>query len=100
MTFFLSIVGTSWIFPVSVIQTLLSWQDAPVGKKSKNIWLEAPSCLFWTMWHDRNRVVFENKATSDLRTKVIFLSNLWLWANIHSVDNMNSLVDFFGLVGV
>ena len=35
MTFFLSIVGTSWVFPVSVIQTLLSWQDASVGKKVK-----------------------------------------------------------------
>ena len=45
-------------------------------------------------------MVFENKATVDQRTKVIFLSNLWSWTNMHSVYNMNSLVDFFGLVGV
>ena len=44
-------------------------------------------------------MVFENKATSDQRTKVIFLSSLWLWANIHSVDNMNSLVDFLAWLG-
>ena len=45
-------------------------------------------------------VVFENRATLDQRTKVIFLSNLWSWSNIHSVDNTNSLMDFFGLVRV
>ena len=31
----LSIVGTSWVVPASVIQMLLSWQGAPVGKKRK-----------------------------------------------------------------
>ena len=43
---FLSIVETSWVFPDSVIQMLLSWQGAPVGKKRKNIWIAAPLCLF------------------------------------------------------
>ena len=32
---FLSIVGTSWVFPNSVIQTLLSWQGAPMVKNGK-----------------------------------------------------------------
>ena len=32
---FLSIVGASWVFLNSVIQTLLSWQGAPMGKKRK-----------------------------------------------------------------
>ena len=44
-------------------------------------------------------MVFENRATLDKRTKVIFLSNLWSWANIHSVDNTNSLVDFLAWLG-
>ena len=43
--------------------------------------------------------MLENKATSDQRTKVIFLNNLWSWANIHSVDNTNSLVDFLACLG-
>ena len=41
-----AIVGTSWVVPESVIQMLLSWQGAPVGKKRKNIWNAAPVCLF------------------------------------------------------
>ena len=43
-------------------------------------------------------MVFENRAASDQRTK-IFLSKLWSLANIHSVDNTNSLVDFLAWLG-
>ena len=32
---FLTIVGTSWVFPHSVLHTLSAWQGAPVGKKRK-----------------------------------------------------------------
>ena len=31
----LSIVGISWVFPQSVLHTLLAWQGAAVGKKRK-----------------------------------------------------------------
>ena len=40
-------------------------------------------------------MVFENRATSDQRTKIIFFIKLWSLANIHIVYNTNSLVDFF-----
>ena len=43
---FLSIVGTSWVFLDSVIQTLLAWQGARMGKKHKNIWLAAHCAYF------------------------------------------------------
>ena len=72
----LSIVGTSWVFPNSVIQMLLAWQGAPVGNKRKKNWMATPVCLFWTVWHKRNLMVFENKATLDQRTKFLFLSKL------------------------
>ena len=83
---FLTIVGTSWVFPSSVLQNLLSWQGVNVGKKRKKIWLTAPLCLFWTLWRENNRVAFENGVTSSQRTKATFLSNLWSWANLYSVD--------------
>ena len=95
----LSIVRTSWVFPDSVIQMLLSWQGAPVGKKRKNIWIAAPVCLLWTVWHNRNMLVFENRATSDQRTKFIFLSKLWTLTNTHSVNKTNSLVNFLTWLG-
>ena len=95
----LSIVGTRWVFPANIIQLLLSWQEAPVGKKRKNIWIAAPICLFWTVWQNRNMLVFENTVTSDQRTKYMFLSKLWTLANSHNVEKMHSLVDFLTWLG-
>ena len=70
-----------------------------MGKKRKNIWMAAPVCLFWTVWHNRNLLVFEDKVTSDQRTKCLFLSRLWTLANTHSVEKTNSLVDFMTWLG-
>ena len=47
---FLAISGFSWVFPLSVCQTLLAWQGTKVGKKRQKIWMVAPLCLFWTLW--------------------------------------------------
>ena len=96
---FLSIVGTSWVFPHSVLHTLLVWQGAVVVKKRKKIWIAAPLCLFWTLWHARNSLVFENEVTSAQRIKANFVSNLWTWANLYSVDNTNSVLDFLTWLG-
>ena len=94
-----AIVGTSWVVPESVIQMLLSWQGAPVGKKRINIWNAAPVCLFWTVWYNRNMLVFENRATTDQRTKFLFLSKLWTLANTHRGEKLYSLVDFLTWLG-
>ena len=96
---FLSIVGTSWVFPHSVLHTLLAWQGAAMGKKRKKIWIATPLCLFWTLWRARNRLVFENEVTSEQRIKANFVSNLWTWANLYSVDNTNSVLDFLTWLG-
>ena len=74
---FLSIVGTRWVFPRSVLHILLAWQGAAVGKKHKKIWMAPPLCLFWTLWCTRNRLVFENEVTSAQRIKANFVPNLW-----------------------
>ena len=74
---FLSIVGISWVFPHSVLNKLLAWQGASVGKKRKKIWLAAPLCLFWNIWRARNRLVFENEVPNAQRTKASLVTNLW-----------------------
>ena len=73
---FLSIVGISWVFPQSVLHTLLAWQGATMGKKRKKIWLVAPLCLFWNTWRARNSLVFENEVSSAQRFKANFVYDL------------------------
>ena len=70
-----------------------------MGKQCKTIWMTAPLCLFWTLWRERNRVVFENGVTFAQRIKANFLSNLWTQANLYSFDNTNSLLDFLTWLG-
>ena len=96
---FLSIVGISWVFPQSVFHTLLAWQGAAVGKKRKKIWLAAPLCLFLNLWRSRNRLVFENEVSSVQRIIANFVSNLWTWANLYSVDNTHPVLDFLTWLG-
>ena len=62
--------------------------------------MAASLCLFWTLWKERNRVAFENESPSVHRLKSTFLCTLWSWAKLNSIDNLDSLVDFFYLVGV
>ena len=97
---FLSIVGISWVFPESVLNNLLAWQGAIVGRKRKKIWLAAPLCLFWNIWGARNRLVFENEVPSAQRIKANFVANLWAWANLNSDDNTHSVVDFLTWLGI
>ena len=95
----LAITEVNWVFPRTVRQLLLAWQSARVGKKRKRVWMAAPLCLFWTLWLERNRVVFENEALSVHRMKSFFLFTLWGWAKVFSVDNLNSLVGFLAWMG-
>ena len=48
---------------------------------------------------NRNLLVFEDKVTSDQRTKCLFLSNVWTLANTYCVEKTNSLVDFLTWLG-
>ena len=95
----LAITEANWVFPRTVRQLLLAWQSASVGKKRKRVWMAAPLCLFWTLWMERNRVVFENETPSAHRMKSFFLFTLWGWAKVYSVDNLNSLVGFLAWLG-
>ena len=57
--------------------------------------MAAPLFLFWTVWQARNRAAFEDVAPSAHRMKITFLCTLWSRANLYSVDNIDSLVDFW-----
>ena len=44
-------------------------------------------------------MAFEDAAPSAQRMKVTFLCTLWSWANVFSVDNTDSLVEFLVWLG-
>ena len=58
-----------------------------------------PLCIFWTLWQERNRLVFEGADISINRLKSTFLSNLRSWVNLYGVERPRSLIDFLFWIG-
>ena len=89
---FLAIVGSSWVFPLLVRQTLLAWQGTNVGRKHEKIRMAAP-LPFLDCLAGKEQGGLQGRSPAH-KMKFSFFSTLWSWANLYSVDNIDSLVDF------
>ena len=49
-------------------ETLFGWHGSLVGKKHKNVWRTTPF-IFWIVWKERNRRLFENRELFNQRLK-------------------------------
>ena len=65
-----------------------------MGKSHKKVWLVTPLCIFWTVWKERNLLVFDNKDLSIQRLKNYFVCNLWSWSRVSVDMSPISLVSF------
>ncbi|RVW22247.1 LINE-1 reverse transcriptase-like [Vitis vinifera] len=95
----LVIFGVQWVFPESVIEVLLSWRGSFVGKKRKKIWKSIPLCIFWTVWKERNRIVFRGGSLDIQKFKYYFVCNLWSWAKVYIGEESHSLLGFLEWLG-
>ena len=64
----------------------------------KKTWRAAPMCNLWTVWKERNSVVFDDAVFSIQRMKNSFIYNLWYWSRVHSEVYTCSLVSFIELL--
>ena len=80
---FLPLIGLSWVFPKTVKEALLSWKGSFVGKKRINMWKSVPSCIFWTVWKERNRIAFRDGIVDVRKLKHSFVYNLWSWNSLY-----------------
>ena len=81
---------------------MIGWKGPFARKILKKIWMAAPICIFWTIWREGNRVVFEDVVPSAIRMKNSFVLALWSWAktdpNVQALDVVGFLVSVQGLV--
>ena len=68
--------------PFYIREPLLGWHDSSIGRKQKKVWGVAFLCLFWTIWKERNKRLFENKEFFDQRLKFLILCNLLSWTKL------------------
>ena len=64
-----------------------------MGGKCKKAWMATPLVIFWTIWQERNNIVFNNIVFSAQRMKSSFLYNFWSWTYLNIVDKPSSLID-------
>ena len=72
-----AIFGVNWVVPSSIREPLLGWIGPFARKILKKVWMAAPLCLFWTIWRERNRVVFKDILPSAQRMKNSLVFALW-----------------------
>ena len=75
-----SLTGMDWVCPFRVNDLIVGWTTFPIRKKAKNMWKAALSRLFWAIWKERNRVVFDNDNFSLDRLKNSCITYLTSWA--------------------
>ena len=44
--------------------TFEGWSCSTIRKKAKKLRMAAPLCLFWAIWRERNRIVFDDECFS------------------------------------
>ena len=76
----LSAFGASWVCPLLVKDFLLSWTHCLIRKNAKVLWRAAPLILFWAIWKERNKVIFEDATFSTLKLKLTIIRSLFTWA--------------------
>ena len=84
---------------------LVGWSCFPIKNRARKIWKATPLCLFWAVWMERNRIVFDDVPFSLSRQKTSFVSLLVyrvggvLYCKNSFVHSIDFLVDgrFFDL---
>ena len=89
----------SWILSCSVKETLFGWHGLFVAKTRKKVWQAASLCIFWTVWKERNLIVFDNEELSIQILKLVFICNLWSWFRVFVDMWLVSLVSFIDWLG-
>lgn len=94
--------GIKWLLPSLVKGVLLSWHGFFLRKKRKQVWRVPPLLLFWMVWQEWNRRVFDNEENSVHSIKLNFSGSFVFlsWGTSSFVDFVNLIGAIWGAVAV
>lgn len=89
-----ALFGLVWVQPGSMLGVIQSWGGARVGKKRRKAWALASHCLFWLIWLERDRRVFQDLSHSALWLESRLLLVLYSWVKGLVDPDVLIFVDF------
>ncbi|WMV07056.1 hypothetical protein MTR67_000441 [Solanum verrucosum] len=82
--------------PEHTADLLSCWIRRGGSKSQKKWWKMIPSCIWWTIWRERNGRCFEDKSKSINDVKWNCLVSLFFWCEENYIEEVDDFVDFLG----
>ena len=60
--------GVLWIFPLSLCDLFTQWEEIVLGSFQKKVWMVLFFSALWTLWLERNNVVFNTVSFNVIKT--------------------------------
>jgi len=93
---FFSLTKTVWTMPEHTADLMSCWMKRGGSKSQKKWWRIIPSCIWLSVWRERNGRCFEDKIRSVHDVKWNFLETLIFWCKQNCIEEIEELVEFLG----
>ena len=92
---FLRRAHTNWTMPEHTADLLSCWVRRGESKSQKKWWNMIPSCIWWTIWRERNKGCMENTAESVQKIKWRYMNTFCFWCNEEGIEDAGQILIFF-----
>jgi len=90
----LSLISISWVQPFEVKDVLVAWRRILKKCWVHGIWKLVHLAIWWCIWKERNRRIFEGQVLSVEDFKLSFLGLLYSWSHVVNGSFNLSFLDF------
>lgn len=86
------------VFPNLVKELLLSRKVKGMDKRWRRVWSMLPLSLFWCIWRESNKKIFNEEELNNHMLKEIFIRSLIEWSRALLGKECASLLDFIDIL--
>ncbi|WMV53791.1 hypothetical protein MTR67_047176 [Solanum verrucosum] len=93
---FINSKGLLWVMPRNIVQALKIWSSFAYISGHKERWKIIPTCIWWSVWKERNLRCFQNKSNSIEKMKMNCLVLFQFWCKQEYMEDLESVLNALG----
>jgi len=93
---FINSKGLLWVMPRNIVQALKIWSSFAYISGHKERWKIIPTCIWWSVWKERNLRCFQNKSNSIQKMKMNCLVLFHFWCKQEYMEDLESVMNALG----